>query len=326
MGVIDEIIGNCEFCENKTEFKKLTNKDPKKTAEKLLKQITKSINIEKASGYYNANEYPKSEEVKFKHPGKCKTDVEKCNFSARKKKNGKFYPSPEDNMERMIKIVFNKNNSKCNIQNQIPIPDIDQASHIDLMIRKPDTIELIELKQWYNDKNPPTFAVAESTKNLYMFLHFNKNMNDESNKYLSNIDKDFQDMFSIEGINTFILTLLAPEEYYVDHFRNDSNLKEVFKEFCDELQGCIQEDLKKKLNNKNLKIKINIKSFNFSREEYDEIINNIIEKHLKENNQICKVGEKTENIDLSKYSEYLNDVCSNLINWKNALDENQKIY
>ena len=149
MGVIEEIIGDCEFYKNKTEFKKLTNKNPKKTAEELLKQITKSINIEKASGYYNANEYPKSEEVKFKHPNVCKTDDEKNNFSATKNEDKKFKTKPEDNMERMIKIVFNKNNSKCNIQNQIPIPDEGQVSHIDLMIRKDDTIiELIELKQW----------------------------------------------------------------------------------------------------------------------------------------------------------------------------------
>lgn len=320
MGVIDEIIGNCKLYKNKSGFRKLTDNGPKKTAEELLKQITKSINIEKASGYYNAHEYPKSKEVKFKHPGKCKKDNKKDNFSATKNKDKKFKTKPEDNMERMIKIAYK---NKCNIQNQIPIPDIKQASHIDLMIRKDEdhTIELIELKQWDNNTNPPTFAVAESAKNLYMFLHFNKNMNDESNKYLSNIDKDFQEMFSIERINTFILTVLAPEEYYLDHFNNDSELKKVFKKFCDELQVCIQEDLKKKLNNKNLKIKINIKSFNFPRKNYDEIINNIIKKHLEGHE--CKPGENTGDIVLSHYSKYLNDVCNDLINWKNALESNQ---
>ncbi len=311
MGVIEEIIDNCEFYKNKSGFRKLDN--PKKTAKELFKQITKSINIEKASGYHNANEYPQSKEVKFKHPGKCKEDFEKNNFSATKIDEKKYKTKPEDNMERMIKIAYK---NKCNVQNQIPIPDINQASHIDLMIRKPDTIELIELKQWDNDKNPPTFAVAESAKNLYMFLHFHKNMVDNSNKYLSNIDKDYQEMFSIKGINTFFLTVLAPVEYYTGHFNNDS-LKKIFKEFCDELQVCIQEDLKKKINNKNLKIKINIKSFSFPRKDYDEIINNIIEKHLKVNDRHCEAGENTGDIDLSQYSEYFKGVFNQLIDWKN---------
>ena len=203
----------------------------------------------------------------FKHPNCYKKDEDKNTFSATKikDKKGEYYlTNPENVLERIIKIF-------TGYQNQIPIPDINQAAHIDLMKKEENqTIEFVELKQWVN--KPPLWAVAEAVKNLYMYIHFYTN--------------------DISNIKQFKLTILAPKEYYDIFKGEDDKYKKAYntyKKFCYEFKNYIETDLENKLDKK-FEIVFSTKYFDFSREEYNDLIgyridnaNSIISKYLENN-------------------------------------------
>ena len=339
MGVINEILNineNTIYGKKTKEintFLILKTADTEKETKELISKISSVIKLEHLIGYKNDGK-----SSKFKHPDKCKSDEEKNCFSSTKNKNGNFKKKPEDNLERIIKLAWKKSGKNGVYENQYPIPETDNGSHIDLLMKKDDFIEFVELKQWKNDLNSPAFAIAENIKNLYLFLNFNRHLfSDYAFKKGFNRD-EYKKLHDIEGKNKFILTVLAPEEYYFDWFNNSKELKEAFYEFCRFLEKFVALDLKEKLN-LNVKIEIKILSFHFSRDDYEKRIDRIIRDKMAENKKefgrelFEKKGKtskgsiirlNTGEIDLSRYIENCDDyfskeICSQITDWKNVL-------
>ncbi len=326
---------NAVYFNNKSGFRKLVEiNDINQLAELVMKPF-KTIDIQNITGYINSGEeiINKKTNRKFKHPGACKTEVQKNNFSATIINiNGKneYNTKPEDNLERIIKLSFHKLKKEC--ENQIPIPDLNQASHIDLLRRNDKTIEFIELKQWTNPNNPPTWAIAECIKNLYLYLHFNRHLYPQNQfKYFNNI-KHFCDnkLYDISNIKTITLTILAPIEYYEEFFKykEGDKLKSKFGEFCKCLRNIIEDDLRRKLSKTNLKIEIKIMYFNFSKNEYESIKDAIIEHHVHKpgwkvkgkKQKSGKITQNTGDINLQKYfltdKYFSKNLCDKIINWE----------
>lgn len=96
----------------------------------------------------------------------------------------------EEMIERLILLT---NKDKYVIENQYPIHDKNQPSHIDLLLKDKKTTYIIELKQWDRaSANPPSYAAIEALKNYYMYLK-GERKNDKNN---------------------IILMILAPKRYY----------------------------------------------------------------------------------------------------------------
>ena len=342
MRLMDKILEKePEVYKNKRPFFKLENKDVEKIAESLFKSITGKIVIDKKTGYRNE----KIKNALFTHPSiGCKENDDKNTISAtkRKNKNGTFYlySEPEPNMERMIKLAWNKYKKDGVCENQFPIPDTNENKgiNIDILIKREHSIEFIELKQWSNGDNP-AFAIAEVIKNLYVFIHFYKHLFVFDYEFREDFDiKEYKKLYNLDKVNKFILTVLAPTEYYSGYFKNKEIknkelLKENYKQFYDYLKNLVQEDLREKLNKNDLEIEIRIKSFEFSREKQydvikDKLIKDKIEKNKKEKGtELIKVSEKktgeikytTGDIDLKGYFEkedyFSKKVCEQLVNW-----------
>lgn len=240
-------------------------------------------NLEKNKNYRQIiSEYKNFKKNNLYHPGLCKSIDEKNSFSASLKinKNEKqiyFYTNPENVLERLIKLSSDTKN--IDIENQIPIPDIGTTSHIDLIKKKSGYIELIELKQWKNDKNTPFWAIAESIKNLYMYIHFGEKLKAEE-RYFSAffLQNDYENMlynYDFSKIQNCKLTILAPVEYYEQHFCYDKIYFDKkrfnnYQKYCKIIELLVKEDL----NNNNIDINISISTefFRFSRERYNSLI------------------------------------------------------
>ena len=312
MPIIDKILENKKlqkdavYNKTKDSFDNLTNSKVDELAKHLIDVISEKIQINKITGYRNTGEYPDDEKL-FYHPDKVKPDTKKtnCTIQASEIKE-------EEILERMIKIA-----SGCN--NQVPIPDLKKVSHIDLAIKDKDTttINIIELKKWDNENDNPCYTIAENIKNLYMLLHLAYHYNPENKyKYRENIlsgdsddknnDKKFYD---INGVKKFILTILAPEKYFELHFSNDK-LKEKYKKFCLELEKCIKEDLRRKLNKEDLEIKIEIKQIGLTYIDFEKIRKTICQKE----------GSKVKDID-GKISVKLSEYEDDFIKYKKKLTE-----
>lgn len=289
--IIKDLGNSNNIYQTKTGFIELIKSDTDNLAKNLIKKISQEISVNKITGYRNAGEYPDDEKL-FYHPNKVKSDKKKTNCTIQASRIRK-----EEILERMIKIA-----SGCN--NQIPIPDLKGGSHIDLAIKDGKITNIIELKQWKNTKDNPCYTIAENIKNLYMLLHLAYHYNpDNKYKYQNKIvsvvsgDKNFYE--KINDVNKFILTVLAPEEYYNYYFgeTHDKTLIEKYKTFCLELEKCIQEDLRDKLNKEDLEIKIEIKQIKLTFDEFETIRKVIIQK----------AGSKFKDIDEKIYIEDLND-------------------
>lgn len=167
-GIIKKIQDNTRFFNCTTgwyNFKFLSEDFLKFIANATIQEIKKSVN--------KANVKPKS------------TKENKTQITL-----GKGTIRSEELIERLICLTNENNNKILSCKNQIPIKDKNNPSHIDLVVENDNYINLIELKQWDNSKNPPTYAIVECIKNLYAL--------DENIKLNKNI----------------ILTVLAPAEYY----------------------------------------------------------------------------------------------------------------
>lgn len=282
--IINDIIKDLSNSNNiyltKTGFKKLIKSDTDNLAKNLINKIKDKIKIDKITGYRNAGEYTQKENL-FYHPNKVKSDKKKTNCTIEASKIRK-----EEILERMIKIASGYNN-------QVPIPDLNGGSHIDLAIKDGKTINIIELKQWKNTSDNPCYTIAENIKNLYMLLHLAYHYNpDNEYKYCENIisvvsdDKNF---YEKNDVNKFILTILAPEEYYNYYFEepHDKILIKKYEKFCLELEKCIQEDLE---------IKIEIKQIKLTYIDFEKIRKTICQK----------AGSKVKDID-GKISVKLNE-------------------
>lgn len=342
---------------NKTGFGELANLIIEEITQKITEQFNKiNLNI---NGYYNGKKNIKESIHMFKVPsGGGKTSLEKNIFSARIENTNKYRTKPEDNLERMIKLSGQKLDNNIIYENQVAIPDTNQASHIDLLKKYDNTIEIVELKKWENTSNPPTWAIVECIKNLYMFLNFCIHL--KSNTSYKGIEyvKKFKNkqlknnglgIYDIDNIKTFKLIVLAPKEYYDEtHFagiNNKPKLKVVFKKFCELLEKSIERDINQKLN-KNYHIKIEIKYFTLlkggkpkAKEVYENIKNNIImdfiaKERAQKPNWRPNNKDNTGDIDLSSYININStksdklfpvEICKALITWKDyPLDNTQE--
>ena len=281
----------------KTDFldSNILDKDVDDIIVKFMNYLSDEIDITTPTKYKNIKNnkyrYNNSKNNNFKHPNCCNKDEDKNTFSATKIKNdkGEYYlTNPENVLERIIKIF-------TGYQNQIPIPDINQAAHIDLMKKEENQtiIEFVELKQWVN--KPPLWAVAEVVKNLYMYIHFYKNLK-ENAVYFENVLENYKDTFKlydISNIKQFELTILAPKNYYnVFKGKDIKKAYNTYKKFCSGFKNYIETDLENKLG-KRFEIVFSTKYFDFSREEYNDLIgyridnaNSIISKYLENNPNI----------------------------------------
>jgi len=312
---------------NKSGFGKLADENIENLVNEIINQFHEiTLDIR---GYYNGIKTDDSSIDKLKAPSEgCKKASQKNIFSARIEKNNIYKTSPEDNLERMIKLSGQKLDKEIIYENQIAIPDTSQASHIDLLKKYDKTIEIVELKKWENGNNPPTWAVIECIKNLYMFLHLCKHLNNDNYTNAKSVEKfknvqaaeDGLKIYNIAGVKAFKLIILAPKEYYEDtHFSEQNNrpeLKNAFKRFCTLLAKGIEKDVNAKLK-QNYDISIEVKYFELepnTQDVYEKIKNNIVERHIaiqKQKNPAWepiikeqKSGNKTKNtgeIDLSNY-------------------------
>ena len=308
MGILETIIENCnkqiitnkEYTNifiNKTISKNYETKE-KNIVEIFMKCLKEKIKIDTTTRYKNINDklkdlYKATENNNFKYPDKTKSDEEKYTFSATKlNKNGKeyYYSEPEPTLEKLIKI-------STDFENQMPLPE--NGSHIDLMKRAGKTIKFVELKQWENSNNTPFWAVAESVINLYKFIHLYVNIKDEKD-YFKKIFADRYEsilkLYDINDIDTFNLIILAPKEYFLEYFsdKNQAKCKIIFYEkFCKELQKQIEIDLKHTFG-KNYKIKFSTKYFDFTKEDFKNLVgynndtkykDSIISTYLRDNNK-----------------------------------------
>ncbi len=321
MPIIDKIL-KCEklkkdnvYSEKTCSFNNLTARKVGELAKHLINKITQEIKVNEITGYKNAGEYSKNEKL-FKHPKEVKSDEEKTNCTILPKNS-----RSEDILERMIKI------SSLDCNNQVPIPDLNNGSHIDLAIKKDKTINIIELKRWDNTKNNPCYTIAENIKNLYMLLnlayHYDSNNKYEYQNKITSVVSDDRKFYEINDVKKFILTVLAPKEYYESHFKNDKNLINKYKEFCSELEKCIQEDLRDKLHKKDLEIRIEIKQLSLTQKEYEKIIKELKEKTSE--NIHKKAGKFKRNkkgnisIDLKDYKNSFDEYKKELIEWSNVI-------
>lgn len=299
----------------------------------LVEELMSCFNqfiIDKCTGYCNANEC-KNLNLKLIHPNTYTPEENKLymNVTVKKNKEGKYYyyAKEEDNLERLITLVFNKNyGAKFLCLNQFPIPETQASSHIDLLIEHNNTLDFIELKQWKNPADSPIWAVSECIKNVYLFLHFWHHL---YNKYeYSNKIEDynkFKEKYNIDKITKFRLIILAPKEYFESHNKTkNAALDNAFKDFCLLMQNKIQEDLRAKTGIKKLEIEISVKVLNFTNERFEEIKKIIVKKHIKKYENLDKMdlkaenkGNKTENpIELKNYLNILNNEdIKNLTSW-----------
>ena len=299
MGILDEVINNnnlfskpelfLEFLDNYNEKKCknifniiLTNLNSFIDLTDEKKQYNNSVNsLEKINKYKCIiNDYKNFKKNDLFHPGKYKNDNDKNTFSAslKKDKDGNYYlyTNPENVLERLIKISINS--KKINIENQIPIPDKEKASHIDLVKKNEKNFELIELKQWDNDKDTPLWAIVESIKNLYMYIHYWKKLSADKDYFNAFYKNNYQTILSeydFSKVKKCKLTILAPFEYYKLHFCNDNNdfgIKRLnnYIKLCKTVETLVKEDL----NNNNIDVDISIltKYFNFTRDRYNHLI------------------------------------------------------
>ena len=244
----------------------------------------------------------------------------------------------------MIKFSYHKMREKIICENQIAIPDTGTASHFDLLKKYGKTIEIVELKQWDNTSDPPTWAVAECLKNLYMFLHLSRHIFSDKDfpQKKSVVDfkkkqmKDCISLYDIDNTKIFKLVVLAPKDYYDYFFESDKPRLEAFGTFCRILEKETEEDLAKKLGKK-YDIQIEILQFNFARENgdnsYEKITNAIIKDHISKRDwkPDLKV-RKSDNVEVQntgeiKLSNYITEsgkpnkifpieVCEDLVDWE----------
>jgi len=326
---------------NDKGFQCLSDNDAKLIAEELMSQFKKiEFKFKDGDGYYNREKYEECPN-KYKTPSEGSVLSNRDTFSATLI-NNKWYTKCEDVLERMIKLAYKYRSEKKEVlENQISIPDTKNASRIDLLRKDDETIELIELKQWDNANNPPTYAVAECIKNLYMFIHLYWHLYIDQDGYKGDkIIKNFKiasekkhikidDIYNIKDIKNIVLTILAPEKYYADYFEcsNKDILKKSFDTFCVILEKGVQEDLQKELG-KSYNIQIKLKTIeNFDKDAYTQLINGIINDYTithKTKTVYSKRArgftEQAEKISLVKYISdvkwFSDDMCNKLVNWE----------
>lgn len=115
------------------------------------------------------------------------------------KKNREVIGVAENNLERLITVVNDENNTEYTYINQFPTPD---SGHIDLVYfnNVKDEINIVELKQWISGDNP-LYAIVELIKNHYLLF---SEKNDEVRTHFKLKQK----------YNKINLILLAPKDYY----------------------------------------------------------------------------------------------------------------
>ena len=197
--------------------------------------------------------------------------------------------SVENILERAISYI-NNNQIKDSFYNQYPF---DAGQHIDLLRRTKQDFEIIELKQWDNDKDSPLYALIELLK-YYFLLSKKEHLSfKKENQYLKQ-----------EQIREF--TILAPLEYYknFDFLNTFGELKK--------LSDNLTAYLNKKRNNH---IKISFKYFNLDRNIFENIKNSLVDK---EGNSLKNKEKIKTDWTLKENQEKLKEIESALLwqNWK----------
>ncbi|MBQ9244668.1 hypothetical protein IJ182_00205 [bacterium] len=190
-----------------------------------------------------------------------KSKTEKAKIAPKSTKGNKnimTVDSSTKRFEEMIeRLIFLTNKDMFNIENQYPIHDKNQPSHIDILLKDKKTTYIIELKQWDRAAaNPPSYAAIEALKNYFMYLK-GEGKNDK---------------------NKIILTILAPQKYFKyscqpngnKHSKNEKYLKlwkNNWLKFFKYLRF-IEENLDNK-------ISFEIKYLDFSQETMIDFLNDI---------------------------------------------------
>ena len=195
--------------------------------------------------------------------------------------------STENILERAIAAVNNLEGKT--FFNQYPF---NKGEHIDLVRKSQNMTEIIELKQWNNDKDSPLYALIEILK-YYHLLADKKHTQFAAKTFLP--QKEITD-----------LTVLAPTQYF-DNFPVTGALETLAEKLANLISGL-----------KGKGITISFKSFDLSQDEFDSLKYSLKDKNGNTVKELLTVSNKAKNIswDTPYNMQQLSQYKDKLL-WKN---------
>ena len=195
--------------------------------------------------------------------------------------------STENILERAI-TAANNIDAKT-FYNQYPF---SKGEHIDLVRKTQNSTEIIELKQWNNDKDSPLYALIEILK-YYHLLADKKHTEHNPKTFLT--QKEITD-----------LTILAPQEYFC-FFPIIGQLKILSTKLSEMLT----------IKN-NMPVNIHFKSFDFNEKDFNSLKDSLKDKNGNTVKELLAVSNKAKNIswDTPYNMQQLSQYKDKLL-WKN---------